>query len=68
MYLDYSVSSGPFLSFSLRFEFHSEISVHSVCETRDLSLTILMKVLINVNSDEGGDEGGCEDGDECGND
>ena len=26
---------------------------------------ILMKVLINVNSDEGGDEGGCEDGDEC---
>ena len=40
MYLDYSVCSGPFLSFSLRFEFHSEISDHSVCETRDLSLTI----------------------------
>ena len=40
VYLDYSVSSSAFLSFSLRFEFHSEISVHSVCETRDPSLTI----------------------------
>ena len=40
MYLDYSVSSGPFLRFSMRFEFLSEMFDHSVCETRDPSLTI----------------------------
>ena len=34
-YLDYRVSSGPFLRFSLRFEFLSE-----TIETRDPSLTI----------------------------
>ena len=38
-YLDYSVSSGPFLRFSMRFEFISEMFGHSVCETRDPSLT-----------------------------
>ena len=32
-YLDYSVNCGPFLRFSMRFEFLSEISDHSVCET-----------------------------------
>ena len=40
VYLDYSVSSGPFLRFSMRFEFLSEMFDHSVCEIRDLSLTI----------------------------
>ena len=40
VYLDYSVSSGPFLRFSTRFEFLSEMFDHSVCETRDPSLTI----------------------------
>ena len=40
VYLDYRVSSGPFLRFSLRFEFLSEMFDHSVCETRDPSLTI----------------------------
>ena len=40
MYLDYSVSSGPFLRFSMRFEFLSEMFDHSVCESRDPSLTI----------------------------
>ena len=35
VYLDYRVSSGPFLRFSLRFEFLSERF-----ETRDPSLTI----------------------------
>ena len=40
-YLDYSVSSGPFLRFSMRFEFLSEMFDHFViCETRDPSLTI----------------------------
>ena len=33
VYLDYRVSSGPFLRFSMRFEFLSEIFDHSVCET-----------------------------------
>ena len=42
MYLDHSVSSGPFWRFSMRFEFLSEIFDYSVCETRDLSLTILL--------------------------
>ena len=42
VYLDYSVSSGPFLSFSMRFKFLSEMFDHSVCETRDPSLTILL--------------------------
>ena len=43
VYLDYSVSSGPFLRFSMRFEFLSEIlyySVCEICEIRDPSLTI----------------------------
>jgi len=40
-YLDYRVNSGPFSRFSMRFEFLSENSDHSVCETRDPSLTIL---------------------------
>ena len=40
VYLDYSVSSGPFLRFSMRFEFLSEMFDHSVCESRDPSLTI----------------------------
>ena len=40
VYLDYSVSSGPFLRFSMRFEFLSEMFDHSVCETREPSLTI----------------------------
>ena len=39
LYLDYSVSSGPFLRFSMRFEFLSEMFDYSVCETRDPSLT-----------------------------
>ena len=38
VHLDYSVSSGPFLRFSLRFEFLSEMF-----ETRDPSLTIVKK-------------------------
>ena len=38
--MDYSVSSGPFKRFSMRFEFLSEMFDHSVCETRDPSLTI----------------------------
>ena len=40
-YLDYRVSSGPFLRFTMRFDFLSEMFDHSVCETRDLSLTII---------------------------
>ena len=48
VYLDYSVSSGPFLRFSKRFEFLSETFDHSVCENRDLSLTILVLVLLSV--------------------
>ena len=40
VYLDYSVSSGPFLRFSMSFEFLSEMLDHSVSETRDPSLTI----------------------------
>ena len=44
VYLDYSVSSGPFLRFSMRFEFLSEFLPemfgHLVCETGDPSLTI----------------------------
>ena len=43
--LDYSVISGPFLRFSMRFEFLSEMYDHSVCETKDLSLTIDQCVL-----------------------
>ena len=39
-YLDYRVSSGPFLRFSMRFAFLSEMFDHLVCETRDPSLTI----------------------------
>ena len=45
VYLDYSVSSGPFLRFSMRFEFLSEMFDHSVCETRDPSLAIEQCVL-----------------------
>ena len=41
VYLDYRVSSGPFLRFSMRLEFLSEMFDHSVCETRDPGLTIL---------------------------
>ena len=48
MYLDYSVSSGPFLRFSMRFEFLSEMFDRLVCETRDLSLTINNKKLLIV--------------------
>ena len=44
-YLDYRVSSGPFLRFSMRFELLSEILYHSVCEIRDPSLTINLLVL-----------------------
>ena len=40
VYLDYSVNSGPFLRLSMRFEFLPEMFDHSVCETRDPSLTI----------------------------
>ena len=40
VYLDYSVSSGPFLRSSMRFELLSEILYHTVCEIRDPSLTI----------------------------
>ena len=39
VYLDYSISSGPFLRFPMSFEFLSEMFDHSVCETRDPSLT-----------------------------
>ena len=42
VYLDYSVSSGPFLRFSMRFEFLYEMFDYSVCETRDPSLTIMI--------------------------
>ena len=42
--LDYSVSSGPFLRFSMRFEFLSEMFDNSVCEIRDLSLTTFILV------------------------
>ena len=36
VYFDYGVSSGPFLRFSMRFEFTLRflIILHSVCETR----------------------------------
>ena len=47
-YLDYSVSSGPFLRFSMRFEFLSEMFDHSVCETRDPSLTICWLTFGNI--------------------
>ena len=43
VYLDYRVSSGPFLRFSMSFEFLSEMLDHSVSETRDPSLTIVTK-------------------------
>ena len=44
MYLDYSVSSGPFMRFSMRVEFLSKMFDHSVCEIRDPSLTIDNKI------------------------
>ena len=44
--VDYSIRSGPFLRFSMRFEFLSEMFDHSVCETRDLSLTIIVALLL----------------------
>ena len=44
VYLDYSVSSGPFLRFTMSFEFLSEMFDHSVCEIRDPSLTIASQV------------------------
>ena len=50
VYLDYSVSSGPFLKFSMRFEFLSEILYYSVCEIyeiRDPSLTIGINMQIS---------------------
>ena len=34
VYLDYSVSSGPFLRFSMSFEFLCEMLDHSVSETQ----------------------------------
>ena len=40
MGFDYSVSSSPFLRFSMRFEFLAEMFDNSVCEIMDLSLTI----------------------------
>ena len=40
VHFDYSVSSGHFLRFSMRFDFLSEMFDQSVCETRDPSLTI----------------------------
>ena len=43
VYLDYSVSSGPFLRFTMSIEFLSEMFDHSVCEIRDPSLTICQK-------------------------
>ena len=43
VYLDYRVSSGPFLRFSMSFEFLSEMLDHSVSETRDPSLTIVLR-------------------------
>ena len=46
-YLEYRVSSGPFLRFSMRFELLSEMFDHSVCETRDPSLTIKLKNFIS---------------------
>ena len=42
VYLDYSISSGPFLRFCMRFELLSETFDHSICETRDPSLTICL--------------------------
>ena len=45
VYLDYRVSSGPFLRFSMSFEFLSEMLDHSVSETRDPSLTIVELLL-----------------------
>ena len=48
VYFDYSVSSGPFLRFSKRFEFLSEMFDHSVCETRDPSLTIGVCLVVYV--------------------
>ena len=45
VYLDYSVSSGPFMRFFMRFELLSEILYHSVCEIRDPSLTTVCLVL-----------------------
>ena len=43
VYLDYSVSSGPFLRFPMSFEFLSEMFDHSVSEIRDPSLTIFSR-------------------------
>jgi len=40
VYLDYSVSYGPFWRFYMRFELLSAILCYSVCEIRDPSLTI----------------------------
>ena len=40
VYFNYRVSSGPFLRFSMRFEFLAEMFDFLVCETRDPSLTI----------------------------
>ena len=49
VYLDYRVSSGPFLRFSMRFELLSKILYHSVCEIRDPSLTIDRNFEINFD-------------------
>ena len=57
VYLDYSVSSGPFLKFSMRFEFLSEIlyySVCEICEIRDPSLTIKYLFIIYQGSGQCG--------------
>ena len=49
VYLDYSVSSGPFFRFSLKFELLSEILYHSVCEIRDPSLIIARHLITSVS-------------------
>ena len=55
VYLDYRISSGPLLRFSMRFEFFSEMFDHLVCETRDPSLTINLQIadLIHTINDMG---------------
>ena len=50
VYLDYRVSPGPFLRFSMRFEFLSKMSDHLVCETRDPSLTIFQEKQLEMRA------------------
>ena len=49
-FLDYSVSSGPFLRFTMSFEFLSEMFDNSVCETRDPSLTTVFAIYSHLNN------------------